>query len=225
MGKIMHIYVWLLYKGVHVIQDKRGIIYAANQGGILYYNGVYWEEVVVPYVIARSLAMDDTGTVYVGGNNEIGYLEGDSKGELQYVSLLNGQDERHPNFSLVMRMHPTAEGIYCRTSTFIFRLRPGAGHEKTWRPLAPDARFYGSFVCDGRFFVRHGGLGLMEMVDDSLTLVPGGEIFSETGDPGKRFFKRGAGFQHAGFIINMKRRSKMSADFFQHREKAVLELI
>ncbi len=165
-----------------IIQDKKGIVYVANQGGILNYNGVYWEEVVVPNVIARSVAMDDTGTVYVGGNNEIGFLDSDSKGDLHYVSLLNSGDEQQPNFARVMRMHPTRDGIYCRTSKFIFRLRPGGGgHEKTWRPLTPDARFYGSFVCGGRFFVRHKGLGLMEMVDDSLTLVPGGGIFAETG--------------------------------------------
>ena len=72
-----------------MVQDKSGLIYVANQAGVLIYDGVSWRVKGIPdYVTVRSLAIDDvTGTVYIGGVGEIGYLEIDEKGVLQYKSL------------------------------------------------------------------------------------------------------------------------------------------
>lgn len=66
-------------------QAKNGMIYVANNGGVLEYDGVNWRVIYVgENMTARSLAIAEDGTVYVGGKNEIGYLEPDQKGKLQY---------------------------------------------------------------------------------------------------------------------------------------------
>ena len=68
-----------------IIQDKRGLIYVGNQGGLMEFDGVSWNEIAVPNKTVLSLAMDKKGTIYVGGLNEIGYLAPDSQGTLKYV--------------------------------------------------------------------------------------------------------------------------------------------
>jgi hypothetical protein len=106
-----------------IIQDKRGVIYVGNQGGLLEFDGVSWREIAVLYKTVRSLAVADNGTngtIYVGGMNEMGYLTPDSKGKLRYVSLIHHLDEKYKNFSLVWRTHRTPEGIYFCTTKFLF---------------------------------------------------------------------------------------------------------
>jgi hypothetical protein len=85
-----------------IIQDKRGVIYVGNQGGLLEFDGISWREITFPNKITRSLALDDNGsngTIFVGGLNEIGYLSSNSKGMLRYVSLVPHLEEKYKNFS------------------------------------------------------------------------------------------------------------------------------
>ena len=72
-----------------IVQDKRGIVYVGNHGGVLEFDGVSWRSIKVPNWSVLSMAIDDTGTVYVGGKDEMGFLAPDSEGSLQYVSLLD----------------------------------------------------------------------------------------------------------------------------------------
>ncbi|MCP5046355.1 MAG: histidine kinase, partial [bacterium] len=72
-----------------VTQDKRGVIYVGNQGGLLEFDGVSWRSVRVPNWSVRSMAMDDAGTIYIGGKDEFGFFTLDSNGSLNYTSLSN----------------------------------------------------------------------------------------------------------------------------------------
>ncbi len=156
-----------------IIQDKRGVIYLGNQGGVLEFDGVSWKEIIPPNQTARSLAIDDNGTVYVGGMNEIGYLWPDSKKSLQYVSLVQGLDEEYKNFSIVWRTHWTEQGIYFGATKFLFRWN--SKEIKVWK--AADF-FAPLFLCDKKLYTRRQGVGILEMKNGSLETMPGGEFFS-----------------------------------------------
>ncbi len=63
-----------------IAQAKNGLIYVANNGGVLEYDGVSWRIIGIPeYEPVRSLAIDDSGTIYIGGINKIGYLAPDAR--------------------------------------------------------------------------------------------------------------------------------------------------
>ena len=112
-----------------IAQAKDGIIYVANHGGVLIFDGVSWRLIDgIPNQTVRSLAIDETGTIYIGGKDETGYLIPDKKGSMQYVSLLDHLDEDSKNFSNVWSTHAAKEGIYFRTTKFLFRWN--AGHKK-----------------------------------------------------------------------------------------------
>ena len=71
-----------------IIQDQRGIIYSGNQNGLLEFDGVTWRSIEIPNNSVRSLTLDETDTLYIGGVGEIGFLKpGENK--LQYVSLVD----------------------------------------------------------------------------------------------------------------------------------------
>ncbi len=163
-----------------ILQDKRGIIYVANNGGLLEFDGVSWRKIKVPNSSVRSLAMDDSGTIYVGGINEIGYLAPDSTGSLQYQSLLGYIDKDKRNFSNVQKTHAVKEGIYFDTNKFIFRWNPGQNKmEKIWK-AGKYPLFRAFFMCDGKLFVRINKKGLTQMESDELKLIQGGDTFAST---------------------------------------------
>jgi signal transduction histidine kinase/DNA-binding response OmpR family regulator len=155
-------------------QDKRGIVYVGNQGGLLEYDGVSWRSIDIPNWSVRSLTVDDTGTVYIGGRGEIGCLRPDSKGAGQYVSLLDHLRDSQKNFSMVWRTLAAEEGVYFHTLDYLFRW-----DGKEMRVWQPDTRFNAIFQCGQRLLVRQEGIGLLEMKNDRLQLIPGGEIFAD----------------------------------------------
>ena len=162
-----------------VIQDKNGIIYVGNNGGLLEFDGVSWRLIETPnYTAVRSMDIDETGTLYIGGGNEIGYLSPDSKGFLQYVSLLDHLEEQQRNFGNVLKTISMKDGIYFCTLKFLFRWHPKTKQIKVWKPTAPTQRFLMAFACNEKLVIHREHTGLVQMVNDSMELLPGTEMFA-----------------------------------------------
>jgi len=163
-----------------ILQDKEnGIIYIANQEGLLVYDGASWRSIDIPNQSVRSLAIDDTGTVYVGGRNEFGRLILDEKDSLKYESLrsfIENDDQIH--FTDVWKIHPAKEGTYFHTWEFLFRWDPNSKKIET---IVPVIRFNASFMCSGELFIRQQNIGFMKMEDGTFVLVKGGEKFANEG--------------------------------------------
>jgi signal transduction histidine kinase len=159
-----------------VVQDNRGFIYVGNSNGVLEYDGVSWRLISNPAnATGRSLAVDETGIVYVGIVGDFGYLQPDPAGTLRYVSLLDHVSlEARGQFSDVWSVHASDEGIYFQTREWLFRWD---GREmKQWKA---GNLFHTSFLVNGRLYVREVGRGLLEMVDGELRLTQGGEHFAD----------------------------------------------
>lgn len=64
-----------------ILQDRRGVMYMGVSGSeLVEYDGVSWRKIDVGMDNVRSLAMDDAGRIWVGGNGGFGYLASDAKG-------------------------------------------------------------------------------------------------------------------------------------------------
>lgn len=69
-------------------EDENGIIYIANDNGVLEYDGSEWRLIrIKDYSAAVTLKLSPDGKIYVGGVNEFGYLERNSFGQFEYKSL------------------------------------------------------------------------------------------------------------------------------------------
>ncbi|QHV95990.1 ATP-binding protein [Spirosoma endbachense] len=73
-----------------IAQDKRGVMYFGNFGGILEYDGVNWRTIVTTtQTKVSSLYYSRSGTMFVGARDEFGYLYPDKSGKLLFKSLSN----------------------------------------------------------------------------------------------------------------------------------------
>jgi len=73
----------------NIVQDHRGIIYFGNTEGVLEYDGSEWNLIPVSNgSIVRALGFGKDSTLYVGAQNEFGYLKVNEGGAYEYVSLL-----------------------------------------------------------------------------------------------------------------------------------------
>lgn len=69
------------------LENKDGIVFFANENGVLEYDGSCWRLIqLLDFSAATSIALINE-KLYVGGRNEFGYLERDSLGNYQYISL------------------------------------------------------------------------------------------------------------------------------------------
>jgi signal transduction histidine kinase/DNA-binding response OmpR family regulator len=161
-----------------IIQDSRGIIYVGNLAGLLEFDGVSWRVITIPNLSVRSLAIDETGTIYIGGKGEIGFLSASPNGTLQYISLLNHLEDNQRNFSNVNGAHSTKEGVYFRCDKFLFRWNPKKEEMKFWKS---QHSFKASFYWKERLLIQQEKVGLQQTINDSLQLSPEGETFAETG--------------------------------------------
>ncbi len=157
------------------VQDERGVIYCANNVGVLEYDGKYWRTIPASNRTAiGSLDLDKHGRIYVGATGDFGYLQSDSVGRLQYASLLHKVDPAYHDFVDVWDTYAVGEKVCFTSNKYIF-LWDG----NMVRVLIPKTSIQRSFEVDERLFVRQRSLGLYEVIKDSLVLVQGGEVFRD----------------------------------------------
>lgn len=158
-----------------VVQDGRGVVYIGNGQGVLEYNGRDWRLIKLDNGSAvRTMTIAGDSTLFVAGEDELGYLAPDALGALQYHSLLSHLAEKDRDFGTAWFAHTMPNGIYFQTGSHLIRW--SGAEMDVWYP---DVRFNTSAVVHGTLYVHSYGKGLMRMVDDSLVLIPGSEQFAE----------------------------------------------
>ena len=160
-----------------VAQDQRGIIYAANGFRLLEYDASTWKS----YPINKetwilSLAVDSSGIIYTGSQNEFGLFAPDNRGELQYRSLSDSLDIQDLDFTNVWKVYAFSGGVVYQSEEKLFIYRNGKINT-----IKPETSFHTSFIVNDRFFVRERGTGILELKDIALEKIVGSEIFDTTG--------------------------------------------
>jgi signal transduction histidine kinase/CheY-like chemotaxis protein len=161
-----------------VMQDRRGVMYLGVSGGeMAEYDGVSWRRIDVGMEIIRSMAMDDAGRIWVGGNGGFGYLAPDAKGSQSYVSLLDQVPEKDRNFTDVWQTLVTPQGMFFRSYEELFRWDGKTMH--VWHPPA-GSRFQALSLVHGHIYTDANGIGLEEIVGDELRPAPGGSAYANS---------------------------------------------
>ncbi|MGH9159518.1 MAG: two-component regulator propeller domain-containing protein, partial [Vicinamibacteraceae bacterium] len=155
-----------------VIQDRRGVMYFANNAGVLEYDGRTWRLIELPSRLGvQSLAMDDAGRIYVGARGDFGYLGADALGQLEFISLLPSEARKDPSFDQLFTPIPTPSGdVY-------FQARTKLCHFDSTLACREMESVSQIFSAGGRLYVQQDA-GLMQLVRGSLQPVPGGERFT-----------------------------------------------
>lgn len=158
-----------------IAQDERGLMYFANNDGVLQYDGERWRLIETEANTAvRSVATDSQGTVYAGAGGDFGVLRPDSTSTLEYVSLSDRLSREERDFKEVWYTHAVGEDVYFQTRKRLFRWNGDS--LRSWKS---EGIFHTSFVVRDQLYVRESGRGLLRVDGDALQLVPGGERFAE----------------------------------------------
>ena len=158
-----------------VVQDSRGIMYFANFRGILEFDGQTWRTIQTSKISqVTALAIDSTGTIYVGAAGEIGFLHPDAKGVLVFSSLEDSLQPEYRHFKYITSILATKNGVYFVTDASIL-LWNGSSF-KIVKSEGPISAAY--FVNDRLYFFDKGN-GLQYLQDTQKIKVPTGKEFSE----------------------------------------------
>ncbi len=153
-----------------ILQDHRGVMYFATNGAILEFDGASWRRIPIGSTggSVRSMALDDSGRIFVGSVGRFGYLEPDATGDLQFVALKAPSDA--PSFSDVWRTFVTDDGVLFQSEQAIFRWDGQA-----MSVITPPSRLNRASVVAGRLYVTtpEGGLNVLE--GTTLRPLPGTE--------------------------------------------------
>jgi len=105
-------------------QDHKGLMYFANNEGLISYDGTYWKNYPLPNAtILRSIAIDRNDRIYAGGQGELGYFQADPKGFLQYVSLTGLLPRSNKSFADIWHIEIFNGGVFFQATDRIFELK------------------------------------------------------------------------------------------------------
>jgi ligand-binding sensor domain-containing protein/DNA-binding CsgD family transcriptional regulator len=119
------------YKGAYhaghqnrqVIQDRAGIMYFANNDGLLTFDGQYWKTYPLPNKsIVRSLAFGPDGKLYAGGQDEFGYFSPAKNGQLEYHSLKSLLPQSDRSCTDVWAIYSHRGKLFFQTSEKIYEI-------------------------------------------------------------------------------------------------------
>ncbi|MFK8301797.1 triple tyrosine motif-containing protein [Capnocytophaga stomatis] len=132
-----------------ISQDVNGIIYIANNQGLLSFNGSEWELHYLPEKkIARSIFIDGN-RIYVGSFEEFGYFERNAYGKMKYVSL----KERVSNYEFqndeVWKILKSNNIIYFQTFSSYFTF-----DGKKINAFKPQSAPFGMYPADETIYVQ-----------------------------------------------------------------------
>ncbi len=149
-----------------ICQDGLDMMYFANRHGLLSYDGYRWDNIRLPNT-PMSLARDNlSNRVYIGGLNNIGYLDKDSRGSNEYIPISN--DSISTGIITGILFEDDIIIFYGDESVSIYDRKT----EKVGRQwlTKEDEIFTGVVYVDNNLFINVSGRGLHRI--DSDTLFP-----------------------------------------------------
>lgn len=157
-----------------IVQDQRGLIYVANNIGVIEYDGSDWRHISINGALARCLDIDNEGRIWVGGQDEIGYLAADSTTSLKYFSLTSKINPSYLPLGLVRQVFATKEGVYFSSNKCLLLVK---GDEiKNWKP---KTYFHRTFFANDILYVNQPEYGLTFMQHDSLKPATGTDCLTK----------------------------------------------
>ncbi len=109
-----------------IAQRNNAWMYFANKMGVLEFNGIDWRLYTLHNRSdVRSLRLStQSDRIYVAGTNELGYLEPDATGQMQYHTILSDSSIQQSYFGNVWKIHESAGFVYFCADNMVLRLSP-----------------------------------------------------------------------------------------------------
>jgi signal transduction histidine kinase/CheY-like chemotaxis protein/ligand-binding sensor domain-containing protein len=108
-----------------IAQDSSGLIYVANSSGVLQYDGYRWNRIPLPNHNGARQVTYYNDTLFVGGNGTWGYLQPDSTGRPEFVSMRKKTEALGINLKATWQLIGTSHGLYIQSGYRLMRWNKG----------------------------------------------------------------------------------------------------
>jgi hypothetical protein len=152
-------------------QDRHGLMIFGNSGGLLLFDGHNWELMKLP--IIRSMEADSSGRIFVGMENNLGYLEPDDNGNYRFYSLKPLLPEQYQDLTPVYTLVILGDKIIFQTIEYLFIYSDGQ-----FKIIPAGSSFHKAYKVRNRFYIRENDKGLFYLENDSLRWVEDSERFA-----------------------------------------------
>ncbi|MCD4770628.1 MAG: SpoIIE family protein phosphatase [Bacteroidales bacterium] len=147
-----------------ICQDKHDIVFFANRLGLLSYDGFRWKIVRMPYTPFQISRDSKSGKIFVGAKDNFGYLERDSKGIMNYVSLSSNTSD----IGIITGILFADDAILFYSDQSVTLLpRTDSSDIKQWF-AGPKDMFTGIIYIKDDLFINVANKGLHRIDNDTL---------------------------------------------------------
>ena len=147
------------------IENEDGVLFFANESGVLIYDGSEWTLISVKDFSAVTSLLARDGKVYVGAGNEFGYIEQNSQGKYEYSSLRHlVKLPKKENIGFIWQIVRVGNDIFFSSMEMLLRYDGKQVHKI-------EAKNSYIFSIGKKLFVSPVEKGLAIVVKDSLHTV------------------------------------------------------
>ncbi|HPT20861.1 MAG TPA: SpoIIE family protein phosphatase [Bacteroidales bacterium] len=155
-----------------ICQDIDRIMFFANRKGILSFDGQEWLPVQIPVIPFSMQANPGDGRIFVGGDNNFGFLEKDLKGVYKYISLSGDSSD----LGIITKIVFDDSFVWFHGERSVNRYNLEKGSHELCLKTKNDYPFSGMFVVNGNVFVNVMEKGLFLLKKDTLSPMVNGSL-------------------------------------------------
>ncbi|MBE9467642.1 MAG: hypothetical protein IMY72_04880 [Bacteroidetes bacterium] len=154
--------------------DDEGIVFFANNKGLLEFDGSNWFLQKMPEGEAlRAVFAEEKNRIYVGAYEEFGYWKKNINGEKTYFSLSNSLTTEAFHNDEIWKIISLNDDIYFQSFSKIFKY-----DGKKITIIDPKSSIVFLLKARNRLFIQLIGKGLYELKNDKLVLLKGSEFLA-----------------------------------------------
>lgn len=169
------------YKGAPQIfdltQDENGILYFTGVG-LTEYDGKTWRKIPPVGMVSSSITRGNDGRVYVGGTDDLGYLQPDSLGKQTYISLLSLLPEKNRQFGQLRQAVVLNQYVFFSSRNgYLIRYNSEKHRVRVWKE---EQEIFTLGVVNQRLYIYIKERGLCQLNKEQIGLSPNGDFFEKT---------------------------------------------
>jgi len=198
-----------------ITQGDDQLIYIANNGGLLIYDGENWKERALKGESPAKSLLYTNDTIYIGGINELGFFIKDNIGQWIYHSLVHFIAEKDADFQSVWNIHKKNNHILFQCHNHIFDLLPSRKEIITTRS---EVEIANAFLFNDDYFLALPSKGLCDLIDNEINPLSGGPILKDNRINGMIKTTDGEGFllfTSINGIFEMRKNEDLGTYYFK----------
>ncbi|MFT5619451.1 MAG: ligand-binding sensor domain-containing protein/DNA-binding CsgD family transcriptional regulator [Arenicella sp.] len=172
-----------------ITQNREGLIYVANNFGLLEYDGSIWNKYPMPNSAKiRDVSIGENGKIYVASQGDFGYYLPNRNGLLTFYSLADSLPEVYRNFDEAWRVFESGEELIFCTFNQLFIFKP----DKEIKIIPTKSSAEDFFFIDHKLYIQKPSEGLFFLRDGKIQPMPFGDAMKDKSVTGMIPFNEGS---------------------------------